>query len=129
MEPGHVLLIIAGSLLALGVIFWLVGFAAGRGRRRGWARTMGWWIRGRALLGHSWQVEYVADDGQVRQIMPWMNATSFSPSGPVPITYDPHRPERAVIDTFYHRGGVFLVVGGVVAGMAVVLLVVSLVVL
>lgn len=125
MNASGVLLIIAASFGGLGAVFWLVGFAVGRGRRRGWVTTNGRWSRFRSGLTRSWQVEYTVD-GTVHRIMPLMNAATFSPSGEIPVSYDPAEPRRAVIDTFYHRGGLLKVLGAVVVGIAVALAIIGL---
>ncbi|WP_261163764.1 hypothetical protein [Microbacterium sp. Marseille-Q6965] len=115
-----VLLVLSACFGGLGLVFWLIGFAIGRGRRRGWVSTVGRWTRLESGLTRAWQVEYVAD-GHAHRVTPAMNATMFAPTGTVAVAYDPHRPHRAVIDTFFHRGGAMKTVGAVLLAIAVVL--------
>ncbi|MBN0039097.1 DUF3592 domain-containing protein [Cellulosimicrobium cellulans] len=129
MSAFGVLLVVGASVAALGLIFWLVGFAVGRGRRRGWVRTTGTWTRFETRLVRSSRVTFRTPDGQEHHVYPAMNATSVRPNGTVPVAYDPGHPSRAVIDTFYHRGDVLKTIGAALVGLAVLTVVVAVVVL
>lgn len=129
MSAFGVVLIAGASIAALGLVLWLVGFAVGRGRRRGWVRTTGTWTRFETRLVRSSRATFRTPDGQEHHVYPAMNATSFRPTGTVPVAYDPGDPSRAVIDTFHHRGGVLKTIGAAVIGIAVLTLVVAVLVL
>ncbi|MVA75864.1 DUF3592 domain-containing protein [Auraticoccus sp. F435] len=122
MRPVTELLLgFGGGACLLGLVFWTVGFAVGKGRRSGWRSTQGRWVPFEGRWSRSWQVEYRAEDGSTHRVFPSMDALGLTQSGTVPVRYDPRRPRRAVIDTFYHRGGFFKVVGGVVVGIGLLL--------
>lgn len=117
MDPSTALHFVATAFFVLGAVFWLVGFAVGRGGRSSWRSAVGRWARFESGMTRSWVVEFEAEDGQTYRIFPLMNSTSLNHDAMVPVSYDPVRPSRAVIDTMYQRGGVLRVVGPVVMGL------------
>ncbi|MFK5583348.1 MULTISPECIES: DUF3592 domain-containing protein [unclassified Serinicoccus] len=125
MSAVGVLQILAACFGTVGLLLWLVGFAVGKGRRRGWRDVPGEWTRFEGRFTRSWQVEYRVE-GATFHIMPVMNATSLAPSGPVDVAYDPGDPGRAVINTFYHRGGVLKLMGAGAVGVGFLLLLIVL---
>jgi len=123
MDNWMIIVIPAGILTLLGIIFWSIGFFMTR-KTRDWEKTTGEIVKksrwGGGLPDYRPTVRFEAHDGQTYEVMSFINQTpGLLPGRKVPVLYDPYDPYRARIDTFVQSGRIFLIIGNVLLGLGI----------
>ncbi|MFS0724956.1 DUF3592 domain-containing protein [Paenibacillus sp. 1P07SE] len=123
-------LIPAGVLLLLGAVFFSIGMFF-RQRMRDWDVTRGIIIKAGSLFPNLPDkyptFEYVVNGEVYRKTSAISQTPGFWPGSTVTVKYDPYQPERASIDSMVQSGLIFVILGSVFLGVAVVLAIVALV--
>ncbi|WP_179950935.1 DUF3592 domain-containing protein [Xylanimonas oleitrophica] len=124
MHPYGVVALAVGGACAFGGLFFLIGWVRSR-RARDWVRARGMVINRRTGLPSGFPSQYPTFE--------WYDAhgrrhqhTSSVRQSPAPfpgrqvdVLYDPANPSRAQMDTWAQSGRAFMVVGIVIASVAV----------
>lgn len=106
--------------VVLGCVFIVV--AVRTGGRRDWRRTPGRaFTRFRPGLGHTaQQYSWQGPDGVVREGTSVYRTMPLREGTPITVLYDPEDLSRSRIDSFWHSGTIFLIVGGVLSVVGVI---------
>ena len=130
-EAVFVPLILGGVAAGLGVLF--TGIAVIRGRMtRGWTPTTGTVVDrrtgrtdgGMAAIYPTFRWE--DQDGRVHQRTSMMRASlGPKPGAQVPVRFDPDEPSRAMIDTYVQSGRILFAIGGGLAALGLLVLLVA----
>lgn len=126
MPTWGIVLLVGGIPLLIGSVF--LAIAAIRGwMTRGWMRTMALVVdrrTGRADGGMPAQYptfRWKDATGRVHQRTSWVSQSlGPAPGARLPARYDPRNPSRAILDTFTQSGRIFYLIGGVLAGVGVI---------
>lgn len=125
MQVYHVLFIIGGVFALLGAVFLTFGLI----RRRiteGWTPTQGIILKkGRLLPGLPDRYPTFAYRNSYGEAFEHTSSIhqspGFMPGTTVRVLYDPHDPQRAIIDSFAQRGAVFSLLGGIFLGVGLII--------